>query len=142
GLTFTPGDSVFVTIPGDAAGFPAASFAGKTAEPFTLAPLVVPPTNQNMTVSWSAATDANAAMLLSFRFHEGSGTGLNQQLLCDFRDDGTGSVQAALIARWVASGDRDVFAERLRTAIVRVPSATDAFINLVSTFDLPTPVSP
>lgn len=142
GLTFTPGDSVFLTIPGDAAGFPSASVAGKTAEPFTLAPIVVPPATQNMTVTWSAASDANAAMLISFRFHDGAGTGVNQQLFCDFRDDGTGTVQAALIAKWAASGEREVLAERLRTAVVRVPSSIDAFINLISTFDLPTPVSP
>lgn len=142
GIAFTPGDSIAFTIPGDAAGFPGSAVIGKTAEPFTLAPIVVPPATQAMALTWSAATDANAAMLFSFRYNDGTGTGLNMQVFCDFRDDGSGTVQAVNIAKWAAAGQREVLAQRLRTGLIRVASTTDAFINILSTFDLPTPVSP
>jgi hypothetical protein len=142
GIAFTPGDSISFTIPGDAAGFPGIVATGKTAESFTLDPIVVPPALQPMVLAWSPASDANAAMLFSFRYNDGAGTGLNAQIFCDFRDDGSGTVQAANIARWAGSTQKEVLTQRLRTALIRVPSAVDAYINIVSTFERPTPVSP
>ncbi|MFI5244428.1 MAG: hypothetical protein ACHQQR_04325 [Gemmatimonadales bacterium] len=142
GIAFTPGDSITLTIPGDIAGFPPASVTAKTAEPFTLNPIVVPPSGQPMTVTWSTGNDANGAMLVSLRYNDGTGTGLNAQIFCDFHDDGSGTVQATNIAKWAASGQREVLVQRLRTFLVQVPSAVIAYVNVVSTFDLPLPVSP
>lgn len=144
GIAFTPGDSITFTIPGDIAGFPPTAVTAKTAEPFTLNPIVVPPTGQPMTVTWSTGNDANGAMLVSMRYNDATVgvTGLNAQIFCDFHDDGSGTVQATNIALWAASSQREVLVQRLRTVLVQVPSVITAYVNVLSTFDLPLPVSP
>ena len=142
GILFTPGDSITFTVPGDGNGFPAVSLQARTAEPFTLSPIVVPPAGQAMTMTWTTATDANAAMLVSLRYNNGSGTGLNAVVFCDFKDDGSGTVSAALVAPWAASTTREVFVQRLRTGLIQVTGAFDSYFNMISTYDLPTPVSP
>jgi hypothetical protein len=141
GLPFTPGDTITFVIPGDVTGFPPATLQGRTAEPFTLNPIVVPSSGP-MTLSWTAASDGNAAMLISLRYNNGSGTGLNAQIFCDFKDGGTGTVPAALTTLWAGSGMRDVLAQRLRTALLSVGGVTTSYFNMISTFDVPTPVSP
>jgi hypothetical protein len=142
GMVFTPGDTITFTVPGDVSGFPGVSLQGRTAEPFTLSPIVVPTAGQPMTMTWTAATDANAAMIVSLRYNNGTGTGLNAQIFCDFKDDGSGTVTSALIAPWAASATREVFVQRLRTALIIVSGAYDSYFNMISTYDLPTPVSP
>jgi hypothetical protein len=142
GVSFTPGDTINFVIAGDVAGFPPATLQGRTAEPFTLNPIVVPPAGQAMTLTWTAASDANAAMLVSLRYNNGTGAGLNSQIFCDFKDGGTGTVPGALTTLWAASGMRDVFAQRLRTALVSIGGVTTSYFNMISTFDVPTPVSP
>ncbi len=142
GLAFNPGDSIAITVAGDAAGFPPSTVTAKTAERFSLDPIIVPTAGQPMTVTWTAASDGNAAMLFSFRYNDGTGTDLNTQIFCDFRDDGSGVVQAANIAKWAAASQREVLSQRLRTALIRVPITSDAYLNVLSTFDFPTPVSP
>jgi hypothetical protein len=144
GVAFNPGDSVTFSILGDIVGFPQTTVTAKTAEPFTLNPIVVPPTGQPMTVTWSTGTDANGAMLVSLRYNDGTAgvTGLNAQVFCDFHDDGSGTVQAVNIAKWAASSQREVLVQRLRTVLLQVQSANTAYVNILSTFDLPLPVSP
>ncbi len=135
GFVYNPGDTITFTIPGDAAGFPAAVAAVRTAEPFSLSPIVIPPASQSMTITWSAALDNNAAMIVSLRYNDGTaGAGLNQQIFCDFHDDGAGTVQAALAAKWAASTQRDVFAERLRSLLVQLPTSSPAYVNITSTY--------
>ena len=143
GLVFTPGDSMIFVVPGDNAGFPGTTLIGRTAEPFTFNPIVVPPQGQTMGLSWTTATDGDAAMLVSLRYNSGSGTGLNAQIFCDFRDDGSGVVQAPLAALWANSSTREVYVSRLRTALLQVSGlATNSYFNMISTFEIPTPVSP
>jgi hypothetical protein len=144
GVAFNPGDSVTFSILGDLAGFPTATVTAKTAEPFTLNPIVVPPTGQPMTVTWSTGSDANGAMLVSLRYNDGTSgsVGLNAQIFCDFFDIGTGTVQAANIAKWAASSQREVLVQRLRTVLLQVPATVTAYVNVLSTFDQPLPVSP
>lgn len=143
GMDFTPGDSITFVVAGDVTGFPAVTLTGRTAEAFTLSPVVVPGSpGSPLALKWSAPADPNAAMLVSLRYNNGTGAGLNAQILCDFRDRGEGTVPAALTVLWSGSNTREIFAERLRTALVRVPGATDSYFNMISTFDIPTPVSP
>ena len=142
GVSFAPGDTITFVIPGDAVGFPGVTVEGRTAETFTLAPIVPPTAGQALTMTWTPPADANAAMLVSLRYNDGTGTGLNAQVFCDFKDVGNGTVPATIIAPWTGSAMRDVLAQRLRTALVRVPGATDSYFNMISIFDVPTPVSP
>jgi hypothetical protein len=142
GLTFTPGDSITFVIPGDATGFPAVTVQARTSEAFVFNPIVVPPTGQAMALSWTAASDANAAMLVSLRYNNGLGTGINNVVFCDFKDDGTGTVPPDMVAAWAASATREVFVQRLRTSLVSVGGSNTSYFNMISTFDIPTPVSP
>lgn len=141
GLIFTPGDSVTVTISGDNTGFLAASLTGKTAEAFTASALAVPPSGQVLPVTWSPVGDASSVMIVSLRYNDGTGSGLNAQVFCDFVDDGAGTIPAALVDKWATSSQRDTFMQRLRTVIWQ-SSNQSQYANLISTFDLPTPVSP
>lgn len=140
GITFTPGDSVTFTNAGDVTGFFSTTFTGKTAEAFTASPITVPAAGQPLAITWTAATDGNSALIVSLRYNDGTGSGVNAQIFCDFRDDGAGTVPAALAAKWAASTERTTVMQRLRTAVI-VTTSTQ-YINLISTFELPTPTSP
>jgi len=143
GLAFTPGDSVVFTVPGDLTGFGAGSFRARTAEAFTASTIAIPPAGQALPVTWSPVGDAASAMIISLRYNEptASGTGLNAQIFCDFIDDGAATIPAALAAKWAASTVRDTYMQRLRTLIWQSTSGSQ-YANVVSTFEMPTPVSP
>lgn len=140
GIPYTPGDSMVFTISGDPNGFPSSSFRGRTAEAFTLAPLVVTPNGEPINVSWSPAGGANAAMLLTMRYAAGTSTTFNRQVACTFVDDGTGVVPGFLADVWRAATNRDHIAQRMRTIFAQV-NVPRSFFNMVSTFDWPTPTS-
>lgn len=148
GMPFTPGDSVYFNIAGDVGGFPATTGTARTAEPFVIATPVIPPSGQPMTVSWTPATDNNAAMYLALLFNvpannAAHGSGLNTQIFCDFHDDGQGTVQANLIGPLASSSVPWVMrAQRVRTALVINNFGQSAYMNVISTFEVPTPVSP
>jgi hypothetical protein len=140
-IAYTPGDSIVVNIPGATAGFPAAEIHGKTAEPFTIDPIVPPTGNQTIQLHWTPATDENSAMILSLRYAiEGSST-INRQLLCAFTDDGADSIPFRQHQFWSNSTNtqREVVATRLRTSIV---SRTDGVLEILSRFQVPTPLLP
>jgi hypothetical protein len=143
GATFNPGDSVTFNVIGDAAGFPPLPDAqSRTAEPFTITRPVYPPLGQSMAVNWTPATDNNAAMYLSLLYNSGGGTTLNTQIFCDFHDTGAGLVQGYLITNLESSAvPFVVHAQRVRTNLL-VANNISAYINIISTFEVPTPVSP
>ena len=143
GLPFTPGDSVFFNIAGDLAGFPQLQAHARTAEPFTIIRPTIPPSGQPMVVQWTPATDNNAAMYLALIYNSGGGTALNAQIFCDFHDDGQGTVQARLLAALASSTVPFVLqAQRVRSNLVVAQGTTTAYMNIISTFEVPTPVSP
>jgi hypothetical protein len=143
GIPFNPGDTVFFNIAGDIAGFPANSGVSRTAEPFTIARPVIPPVGQSMSVNWTPATDNNAAMYVALLYNAGGGTALNRQIFCDFHDDGQGTVQASLLPALSSSAVPFVLrAQRLRTSLFVGASQAPSYFNVISTFDVPTPISP
>ena len=141
GLAYTPGDSMTFTVAGDANGFPAATFSGKTAEAFTLDPVNVPAAGAPITLTWTPATDANAAMAMSLRYVTGTGTTFNRQISCTFVDDGTATVPGAMASPWISATTRAIVAQRNRTILEQV-TVPLSYFNIVSTFTVPTPVSP
>jgi hypothetical protein len=141
GMSFTPGDSITLIIPGDLSGYPRTTFVARTAEPYTFGAVTVPAVGTAMPLTWSAAADLNSAMLVMLRYSSTNNGSLDTQIFCDYADDGTATVPAALASLWAASTTRTFFSQRLRT-IVAQPSGTNVYFNLISTFDLPTPVSP
>ena len=103
--------------------------------------LVVPPTGSPINVTWTPATDLNSAMYVTFRYISGTATTFNRQIACSFIDDGTGTVSTVAAADWIASPNRDMIAQRVRTILTQIDVPLSYF-NIVSAFDWPTPISP
>lgn len=143
GIPYTPGDSMIITIPGDRTGFPTSTFRGRTAEPFSMGQLIVPANGNPINITWTPATDPNAAMFVTFRYiaSGSSVTTFNRQIACSFVDDGSGQVPATVATAWITATSRDMTAQRIRTILAQVDVPL-AYFNLVSAFDWPTPISP
>lgn len=135
-IPYTPGDSVVITVPGIAGGFPASEIRGRSAEPFTIDPIT--PSTTSIPLKWTAATDANSALIISLQYTP-SGTGAKtQEIRCAYTDDGVDSIPLRQHEAWSASTNvnRAVVVTRLRTSIIAV---ADGAMELISTFVVPTP---
>jgi hypothetical protein len=144
GVPFNPGDSVWFNVAGDVAGFPPLTGSSRTAEPFTITQPTIPPVGTAMQISWTAATDLNAAMYIALIYDsKGDGT-KNTQIFCDFVDDGQGTVQSYLLPALSSSSIPFVMqAQRVRSALLLTNGTGSlGYMNVISTFDVPTPVSP
>jgi hypothetical protein len=136
GVEYTPGDSVEVRVAGAADGFPEMTIRGQTAEPFTLGAIdtVAPPVG--LTVTWSPAGNDSSRMVMSLQYHLESeqGDGLNEHVLCTFRDDGSATIARLHLAGWLlAEGQRRVQAVRWRTVL---ETEGDALLYFVSTYSV------
>ncbi len=139
--SFRPGDSLVVKIPGAAGGFPAAEIRAKTAEPLTIDSLTIRPQAPAL-LRWQPSTDPNSALLVEFRYSTtGSTTTFNQLIRCAFVDDGSDSVLFRVIQPWTGAGlaSRNVTYTRLRTTINQI---VGGFLEVISTFQVPTPRAP
>jgi len=142
GFPFNPGDSMAFDIAGDAAGFPNLQGSSRTAEPFTIQTPVIPPVGQVMNITWDAATDLNAAMFISLLYNTGGGGTLNTQIFCDYHDIGHGVVQARFLPALSSSSVPFVLhAQRVRSTVL-ISSVLNGLLNVISTFEVPTPASP
>jgi hypothetical protein len=137
-ISFRPGDSLIVRIPGAAGGFPAAEIRAKTAEAFTFDSLIIRPSPAAVQLRWTPSTDANSAFLAEFRYSSTGGTTFNQLIRCAFIDDGADSVAFRVMQPWVGqnAASRSAQYTRLRTNIVQI---VDGFLEVISTFAVPTP---
>jgi hypothetical protein len=116
--------------------------SSRTAEPFTITTPTPPPVGQPMVINWTPATDLNAAMYISLLYNTGGGPTLNTQIFCDYHDDGQGTVQANLIPALTSSSVPFVMnAQRVRSTVL-ISSVLNGYLNVISTFEVPTPVSP
>jgi hypothetical protein len=125
-VTFQPGDSAKITVPGSAGGFPATTFAIKTAEPIIwVDPIAVPTAGStaNIVVKWNAG-DVNSAMLLSLRYEIPSSTNV-QQVLCLMQDDGEFAIPNNKLSAWEATTttERRAVATRVRNSGVALEGA-------------------
>jgi hypothetical protein len=137
---FTPGDTVRITIPGATGGYPAATINGRTAEKFTMDPILVPTESKPIQLRWTPAPDTGSAMIISLRYR----TDGSQQVLeipCAFKDDGIDSILVTDHTPWSAASNslQESVATRLRTSISTLGGT---FLELISTFRLPTPTGP
>jgi hypothetical protein len=116
-ITFTPGDSARISVPGEVGQFPAAELTVKTAEAFTVAPVAIPAIGDNLDITWTPAGDTSSAMLISLRYADEGATTLNTQIFCDVSDGGQITIESNLLSGWVAAeaGLREVAASRVRT---------------------------
>jgi hypothetical protein len=137
-LTFTPGDTMTADIPGaGSGGFPELTITGKTAEPFTIQAITPPPVGQPLQLRWDAATLPGSKMIVSLRYRVGSGD-INQ-LYCDMADDGSFDVPADQLNAWRDAAVRQAVAFRLR---ITSRTASNALLQLVSSYSVPTPAAP
>lgn len=135
-VPYRPGDSVVVTVPGAAGGFPAAEIRARTAEPFTIS--AIAPSSQTIPLTWTAATDNNSALLVSLRYTPAGSGAVLQEIRCAFTDDGVDSIPVRQHQAWSASGNvnRQVVVTRLRTALIGL---TGGNLEVISTYSVPTP---
>jgi len=96
-------------------------------------------------VTWGPP-ETGAALLIRLLYNDGSNATPsvpNRQVFCAWIDDGAHSVPATVVDSWRlgSAAARSVQVRRLRT-LVRQPAGTTAFLNVISLFELPLPVSP
>ena len=143
GISFNPGDSVWFNVAGDIAGYPPLQGSARTAESFTITTPTIPPVGLPMDINWTPATDNNAAMYISLLYNTGGGTALNTQIFCDYHDDGQGVVQANLLPALSSSAVPWVMlAQRVRSNVLTTSAGATGYMNVISTYEVPTPVSP
>ncbi|MBA4071583.1 MAG: hypothetical protein C0497_07070 [Gemmatimonas sp.] len=139
-VPYVPGDSVRVVIPGDADGYPAITFKAKTAEVLTVTDFETPTSGTRLDVRWSPGHDLNNTVAFAFRYGALNADTLNTQVSCQFRDDGADSVPAKYIGAWAQARIRTWVVSRVRTYVS--PVARNGYFDFISTFDVPTPLSP
>jgi hypothetical protein len=90
---------------------------------------------------WTPATDQNSALLAEFRYSSSGGTAFNQLIRCAFVDDGADSIPYRILQPWIgqSGASRTVTYTRLRTQINAI---VDGYLEVISTFAVPTPTSP
>lgn len=139
GLSHTPGDTITIDVPGEAA-FPASTIRVRTAEAFSFPPVGVPAVNDPLTITWTPAPVPGSVMRFSLRYAGETSIGeLDQQLVCIFTDDGEATIDGTFLMGWVnaTGGQRQVVATRIRSANVEI--SEKARLTMISTFQVPTP---
>ena len=123
-ITFTPGDTAFLTIPGATGGFPSSNIAVRTAEPFTFGAVSIGTIGDDISLTWSAAPHPNSVMVVSLRYALAPATGQNQQVYCELIDDGAFTISGDITGDWssVTTKNRVVAATRYRAAVKQVGS--------------------
>ena len=140
GIAFTPGDSVKFVIQGNSTGYPAITVTGRTAEAFTLGPIDLTKASTGIPITWSLPADTNSAMLISLRYAPSGSATITQQISCAVRDDGFFLLPVNISNAYANATQQTFLIQRLRT-VVASPSGNN-FINIVSTFSVPTPTAP
>jgi hypothetical protein len=141
-FSYTPGDSIVISVAGVPGGFPGGDIRAKTAEAFTFpADIPIPAGTEAIQLAWTAPQDPRSAMVVSLRYATSTNPGvLARHVQCTFVDDGVDSIPFRWHQNWSTSqGVRAVVATRLRTNYV---GTGDANLGVVSTYQVPTPPNP
>lgn len=135
GIPLTPGDTMVITIPGAAGGFPASAITVRTAEAFTHGGVGVPGANTNLPLTWDPAPVPGSQMTFSLRYANLFATNqLNEQVFCSFIDDGSATIPAIYLSGWISAQNdlRESRVTRVRSNQVRVDART--LLAAISTF--------
>jgi hypothetical protein len=139
-VSYTPGDSVVLTVPGAIGGFPAGTIRAKTAEPFSIDPIVVPTGTDAIQLHWTPGQDQRSAIILELRYSPSGATGTTptREVVCSYTDDGTDSIPFRQHQPWSVSTatNRQVVATRLRTNFA---SVSNGILEVISTFQVTPP---
>lgn len=131
---FVPGMEVTFTIPGAPGGFPETTISSLTPAALTsLTPISSrPPLDQPLDVAWGPAGDDSSRFEMLLIFARQGTTEFNEQVVCDWRDDGTGVIRAQLLGGWSLSEAQRIEVSRYRTQRREMGDTT---LLLLATFD-------
>jgi hypothetical protein len=135
-FVYNEGDTVRVTLPGAAGGFPGSQISLRLAEAVRLGPLTQTEVGEDYPVSWQLSGDARSGIIISMRYASASSTTeANSQLLCLVRDNGSYTIPGGLLTEWYTSNPafRSLNILRWRTNTVEVDPRSTLYI--VSTID-------
>jgi hypothetical protein len=140
-IGFVPGSEVTFTVPGAPGGFPATTISSLTPAALTsLTPISSrPPLDQPLDVAWSPVGDDSSRVEVLLIFARQGTTEFNEQVVCDWRDDGTGVIRAQLLGGWSLSEVQRIEVSRYRT---QRQEMGDTVMVLLATFDTVPAVAP
>lgn len=103
-ISYSPNTTLTFAVPGGPAGgastFPAMTIDAKTANVFTLDPIDQAPPG-DLTVTWHDPQGGDYAMGISLQYLSDAGKqNYDRQILCSFKDDGSGTIPAELASLW------------------------------------------
>lgn len=131
-FTYDPGDTVTVTVPGAAGGFPGSQIQVRLAEPMRVGAQTPPSVNSgDYALTWQTDGDDNSGVLLSMRFGSFANEGVaDRQLFCVLQDDGAFTVPESFLGEYLNSGPelRSINMTRWRTRTVNVDERTRFYI--------------
>ncbi len=133
---YAAGDTLRVTLPGAAGGFPGSQISLRLAEAVRLGPLTPTAIGEDYPISWQQNGDARSGIIISMRYASAaSTTAANLQVLCLVRDNGSYTIPGGLLTEWYTSNPsfRSVNVLRWRTNTVEVDPRSTLYI--VSTID-------
>jgi hypothetical protein len=128
-ISIIPGSTGRITVPG--AAFHAFNFTFANADSLKLGPLEASSDSlHDMPIVWNPQIGVTASVVVQLEFGPSS-TSLNEQIFCQFTDNGSHSVQATLANKWRAANTRRVYAYRYLTTFNN--DGTDE-VGVVSTY--------
>lgn len=136
-----PGAEVSFGVPGAPGGFPAMVLSSLTPAAVTsLTPISSrPPLDQPLQVAWSPVGDDSSRVEVLLIYASQGSTAFDQQVVCDWRDDGVGVIRPELLGAWALSEVQRIEVSRYRTQRREVG---DTVLFLLATFDTVPPVAP
>jgi hypothetical protein len=140
-VAFVPGTPVRFLIPGAGGGFPGTEIASATpAEITSVSPIPTQPSlSEALNLTWQPAGDDSSRFEVLMLYATPGAQNFDQQVVCDWRDDGTGTIRPELLSGWAASELQRIEIARYRTERRLIG---DAVLYLLATFDTLVPVAP
>lgn len=130
-VSFLPGDTATIAIPGESGWFPAWTVQVKTAEAFTAAQV---PTYEKPTpiqLEWTAGGSTSSRMLVTLRYLvQGGGP---EQVQCELVDDGSHELPADWVDAWRVASRFGKSATFLRERIVTLESESST-LTVITTY--------
>lgn len=139
-FTYTRGDVVQASIPGDPSVYPAATISVPLAEAIIPGVIRLPTGTEAMSFTWNAAIDSTSAVILSLRYaNPATSPYANEQIYCSLNDDGSHLLPSTVLTAFMASPNsmRSLQLTRWRTresfpdsrTILHIASSVDTTIT-------------
>lgn len=135
-VSYSAGDSIMVSVPGDASGFPASNIKLLLAEPLVAEDVVTPALGTPMEVRWNASSDQTGAFIIAVRYaNPATSTYANEQVVCSVADTGNADISSNILEPFLNSPAalRSVHLTRWRTQSVQVNDRS--LLHIVSSID-------